>query len=48
MINKISPGPSFPKRGKKRNIFIKEQERKDRNDPLDYAKSLSFFIDGTR
>jgi len=42
MIDKISPDPSLPKRGKKRNIFSKKQERKDRNDPLDYAKSYFF------
>ena len=48
MIDKISPNPSLPKRGKKKNslsirrkkyIFAKE-EKKSENDPLDYAKSL--------
>jgi len=35
MIYKISPNPSFPKRGKERELFAKEGDRKDRNDPLD-------------
>ncbi len=36
MISKISPNPSFPKRGTKREaeIFI--------NNPLDYTKSLNY------
>jgi len=40
MIYKISPHPSLPKRGKKEN-FAKEGEKKGRNDPLDYTKSLN-------
>jgi hypothetical protein len=39
MIYKISPYPSFPKRGKKENSLLKRGVRKGRNDPLDYAKS---------
>jgi hypothetical protein len=35
MIYKISPAPSFPKRGKERGNFAKEGERKSRYDPLD-------------
>jgi len=34
----ISPGPSLPKRGKEKENFTKEGERKGRNAPLDYAK----------
>ncbi len=54
MIYKISPHPSFPKRGKEREIFAKEGkereifakegERKGRNDPLDYAKTRDLFL----
>jgi len=40
MIYKISPYPSLLKRGKERENFTKEGERKGRNDPLGYAKSL--------
>jgi len=43
MIYKISPHPSFPKRGKERVNFAKEGERKGRNAPLDYAKSQNFY-----
>jgi hypothetical protein len=39
MIDKISPRPSLPKRGKESENFAKEGKRKGRNDPLDYAKS---------
>jgi hypothetical protein len=43
MIYKISPHPSFPKRGKERVNFAKEGERKGRNAPLDYAKSQKSY-----
>jgi len=39
MIYKIFLYPSLPKRGKERENFDKEGERKGRNAPLDYAKS---------
>jgi len=38
MIYKISPDPSFPKRGKKEN-FAEKGERKSRYDPLDLEKT---------
>jgi len=52
MIYKISPNPSFPKRGKERGNFAKEGEKKERelflrgelknkNYVLDYWKPLS-------
>ena len=44
MICKISPHPSLPKRGKERENFAKEGERKGRNDPLDSTKTLNIFI----
>jgi len=47
MIYKISPRPSFPKRGKERENFAKEGERKGRNDPLDYAKNQKYFDIGS-
>ena len=40
---KISPDPSLPKRGKEKENFTKERERKGRNDPLDYAKRVKLF-----
>jgi hypothetical protein len=43
MIYKISPNPSFSKRGKERVNFAKEGERKGRNDPLGYAKSQNKY-----
>ena len=39
MIYKISPNPSFPKRGKEGEYFAKEGKKKGRNDSLDYTKS---------
>ena len=39
MIDKISPNPSLPKRGKENENFAKEGKKKGRYDPLDYAKS---------
>jgi hypothetical protein len=39
LIYKISPHPSFPKRGKERENFAKAGERKERNIPPDYVKS---------
>ena len=44
MIYKISPHPSLLKRGKERENFAKEGERKGRNDPLDSTKTLNLFI----
>jgi len=41
MIYKISPRPSLPVYDRKR--ITKEGERKGRNDPLDYVKSLKCF-----
>ena len=40
MIYKISPAPLCQRGGKEKENFAKEDERKGKNDPLEYAKSL--------
>jgi len=44
MNYKISPDPSFPKRGRKWKSFLKRGKRKGRNDPRDYAKTYYFLM----